>query len=935
MPGSDAQPTPSTDGPQVLTNALDHRSYRYLQLHNGLRALLISDPDADMAAASLDVHVGQFSDPWHREGLAHFLEHMLFMGTERYPEEDAYRRYIQDHGGSTNASTGQEHTSYHFQVAHDHLAPALDRFAWFFVAPRLDPAYVERERHAVHSEFLLKLKDEARRLREVRRATSNPEHPFAKFSVGNHQTLADHDGQPVWDDLAAFWQREYSADRMTLAVLGREDLDTLEALVRAGFAGVPVRPAAPAEPRPAPYRDDQLGVRIHVTPLNELRRLLLEFPAPPHAPHFRVKPVSFLNGLLGHEGEGTLYQNLKQRGWIEALSAGVDGAEDHTLFAVRIDLTEAGLPHRDEILDLFFQYTRLIAREGITAARFAERQRIADLAFRHREPPPASQLVQAVSHALHDVPPELVLKAPYLHETWDEALIRSYLGHLRPDNLRLFVLAAGLPTDRVEARYDVPYGVHPLTEVERTRWSTGPIDPGLALPPLNPYLAERLDLKPIAEPHERPVCRLSEPAIELWHHHDTGFGVPFSTVSIELFSEAARADTRSRVLTVLLAALLTDSLEALAYPLRLAGIGTQISSTWRGLHLTLQGFDDKQARVLTDLLRQVRDHQPARERFEVHRQRLIRQWRNTRLSRPFDQVAWRVSEILRPEDFSYAEAADLLDALDFANLVDFADRFFERLHARVLVHGNHDADEALHLAGIARTELLRDSLPTSRGTARVRLIPAGATLVRGLQIDHADSALVVLHQAGRADLNTQARYRLLAQLLRTPFFTSLRTQQQLGYVVNASFLSLDRVPALRFALQSPMHGPRVLQERVEAFLHEHRQELEQGGASAFETVKHGLIADLEQAETRLFQRTARYGRDLRDGNMAFDREAAIVAELRAVGLEDVLETLEEEILSSRARRLIVRSVGTAHTAEGGSEEEIVDVGGMEVVERGL
>ncbi|NJN53086.1 MAG: peptidase M16, partial [Gammaproteobacteria bacterium] len=64
----------------------DDRSYEYLVLDNGLKVLLVSDPSADKSAAALAVFRGSFDDPPGRGGLAHFLEHMLFLGTEKYPE---------------------------------------------------------------------------------------------------------------------------------------------------------------------------------------------------------------------------------------------------------------------------------------------------------------------------------------------------------------------------------------------------------------------------------------------------------------------------------------------------------------------------------------------------------------------------------------------------------------------------------------------------------------------------------------------------------------------------------------------------------------------------------------------------------------------------------------------------------------------------------
>ena len=92
------------------------------------------------------------SDPDELPGLAHFLEHMLFLGTEKYPEEDAYSRFIHEHGGSDNAYTTEEFTNYYFDVAPAHLADALDHFSQFFIAPLFTESATDRELNAVNSE---------------------------------------------------------------------------------------------------------------------------------------------------------------------------------------------------------------------------------------------------------------------------------------------------------------------------------------------------------------------------------------------------------------------------------------------------------------------------------------------------------------------------------------------------------------------------------------------------------------------------------------------------------------------------------------------------------------------------------------------------------------------------------------------------------------
>ena len=118
----------------VVASPNDQREYRHIQLPNQMDVLLISDPTADKAAASLDVYIGSYQNPRDRAGLVHFLEHMLFLGTEKYPDAGEYQRFISEHGGSHNAGTGLENTNNFFDIDAAYQEPALDRFAQFFSA---------------------------------------------------------------------------------------------------------------------------------------------------------------------------------------------------------------------------------------------------------------------------------------------------------------------------------------------------------------------------------------------------------------------------------------------------------------------------------------------------------------------------------------------------------------------------------------------------------------------------------------------------------------------------------------------------------------------------------------------------------------------------------------------------------------------------------
>jgi len=172
---------------------LDKKAYRTIELSNGLKVLLISDPTAEMGGAGMNIHAGSYQDPQAFQGLAHFHEHMLFLGTDKFPLEDEYELFLSTHGGSSNAFTADEDTNFFFDVASNQLEGALERFAQFFLCPSFSKEMVGREVRAVDSEHRGNVPNDAWRVNQVFCQGLNPAHPASRFSTGNLDTLLhDH-----------------------------------------------------------------------------------------------------------------------------------------------------------------------------------------------------------------------------------------------------------------------------------------------------------------------------------------------------------------------------------------------------------------------------------------------------------------------------------------------------------------------------------------------------------------------------------------------------------------------------------------------------------------------------------------------------------------------------------------------------------------------
>eukprot|EP00793_Prasinoderma_coloniale_P000746 PRCOL_00003896-RA len=417
------------------------------------------------AAAALSVSVGSFSDPASANGLAHFLEHMLFMGSEDFPDENEYDSFLSKHGGGSNAFTECEHTCFFFDVHRASLRGALERFAGFFVSPLIKAGSMEREVQAVESEFRQALSHDGNRLLQLQCHTARDGHPFKAFFWGNMKSLRDAPASAGLDmrkQLLEFYDAHYCAPRMTLVVVGMETLDELQDMVGELFARV--RPApTPAAALPDDFKSQGMPfeprMQYILPAVRDVMQLHVMWCLPPLLKAYRSKPADYASHLIGHEGRGSLFAALKARGWATALSGGVgDGGHDRSsnssMFTVTAHLTEEGLRRRDDVASLIFQYAAMAAREGPQKWVFDELRAVAEVQFRYHEEEEADEYAVNLASNMPVYAPEHAVSGDYVFEDWDPQCVDAIMQHLTPANARIDLLAR---EDRLaEAVFGVP-----------------------------------------------------------------------------------------------------------------------------------------------------------------------------------------------------------------------------------------------------------------------------------------------------------------------------------------------------------------------------------------------------------------------------------------------------------------------------------------------
>lgn len=898
---------------EPIKSDVDQRSYRNIELANGMKVLLVSDPAADKAAAAVDVAVGSGSDPEQRQGLAHFLEHMLFLGTKKFPKSGEYQAFISAHGGTHNAFTSLEHTNYFFDIDHQQLQPALERFSQFFVAPLFNDEYVEREKNAVNAEYKARINDDSRRAYDVYRELYTKENPAAKFSVGSLDTLADRPGDKVRDDLLGFYQQHYSANAMTLVVLGREPLSALQVMVEQYFNEVPNRHVTIDDAAKPVFQQGLLPASVSLQSKQDERNVVLTFPLPSMQPFYRTKPAAYVSYLLGDESKGSLLYVLKQKGWADSLMA---GAGFSNRFAASMDvyikLTQAGYQHIDDITALFFNAVDLLRQQGVEEWRYKEQSNMRDIAFRFAEKDDAMSFVSSMANNLQYFPAKEVMRGDFLMDGLDQKQVVAILDQLKPSNVLLTVSAPDIQGDKHSQFYSVPYRVVNLAAGDIKKWERPLKDSGLALPAVNPFVPDNLQLKAVVQSVEKqtalPQQVVATDNYALWFLQDAYFQVPKGNVMVYLRSSLVADTAQHAAMSELFVRLVQDKLNPSLYAALLAGMELSIDRRSRGIGLSLSGYSEKQGlllKMVTDLLQN-----PAFDeaRFQLVKTELINELRNADKQAPYLPLRSDVSPVLV---HGYWERKQLLQALEVISLNDVLQlmaQVVRSAQADVFIYGNFTQADAVKLGEIVQGVVSGEK----RSASPSKVVALPLALQPALYVDampHNDAALIKYFQAKADDIEQQVYLLMLDQVLAAPFFDHLRTEQQLGYIVSGSYSPLVRVPGLAFLVQSPSHSVEDVDARVDAFLQQYLSVIEKKDDAWFEQQKRALMVQLEEKPKNQAEQAALFVVDLVLGYTNFDSRQQKISALKKMTKQDLVQAYREVLLAPEKRELLLVSPG--------------------------
>ncbi|KAL7867154.1 hypothetical protein AOLI_G00149680 [Acnodon oligacanthus] len=942
---------------QIIKSPSDPKKYRYIELSNGLRALLISDlsqahcadnseqPETDddddeddtgdeededdaeddscsseeeepeteeeskdsdgslemrktkkkgssekQSAAALCICVGSFSDPEDLPGLAHFLEHMVFMGSEKYPAENGFDAFLKKHGGSDNASTDCERTIFQFDVQRKYFREALDRWAQFFICPLMIEDAIEREVEAVDSEYQLARPSDSHRKEMLFGSLAKPNHPMSKFCWGNAQTLK-HEPKVkkinTYVRLREFWRRYYSAHYMTLTIQSRETLDTLEEWVREIFIKVPNN----GQPRPdfsnlqEPFDTPDFNKLYRVVPVRKIHALTISWALPPQGKHYRVKPLHYISWLIGHEGAGSILSMLRKRCWALALfggnnETGFDQNTTYSIFSVSITLTDEGYQNFLQVVHLVFQYLKMLQKLGPQQRIYQEIQKIEANEFHYQEQTDPIEFVENICENMQLFPKEDFLCGDQLMFEYNPEVISRALTLLTPERANLLLLSPEHEGHCMlkEKWFGTQYSMEDIPQEWSDLWTGDfPLNPDLLLPAENKFIATDFTLKTSDCPDtEFPVKVMDDSRGRLWFKKDNKFKIPKAYIRFNLLTPLIQESPENLVLFDIFVNILAHNLAEPAYDADVAQLEYKLVPGDHGLVIRLKGFNHKLPLLVNLIVDHLADFTAAPDVFSMFTEQLKKTYFNILIKpeRLGKDVRLQILEHCRWSVIQKYQA--IMKNLTMDDLMQFVTRFKAEMYVEGLVQGNFTSAESkeflLYFVERLQFRPLKDEPPV---LFRVVELPQKHHLckVQSLNQSDANSEVTVYYQSGLKNLREHTLMELLVMHMEEPCFDFLRTKETLGYQVYPTCRNTSGVLGFSVTVetQATKFSTDFVENKIEEFLVNFGEKLTNLTDEAFQTQVTALIKLKECEDTHLGEEVDRNWFEVVTQQYVFDR----------------------------------------------------------------
>ena len=333
----------------------DNRSFNGNKLENNIKYVTIHDEHLDRSYVSVCVNTGSYNNMKGYDGLAHFLEHMLFLGSTKYPDEAYYSKRLNELGGHSNAYTDTCKTVYFFNVYDSGLEEILDIFSRFFIDPLFDMNSISREINAVNNEHLKNINNDGWREFQLMLNLTDSMSSTNTFITGSKNTLDKID---IRDKMIEFYKKYYVSENISICIASSIESSKIKSMVEGTFGHIKKQMGEMNKVMKPFYKTNQ-GKMFHLQSIANIYKISYVWEIPDVTYNTNLMNYfMILFNILADKSESSFNFLLKNMGYIKGISNEI---RNEGVFILNISLTKEGLSNLKLIDKILFTYLEEIS----------------------------------------------------------------------------------------------------------------------------------------------------------------------------------------------------------------------------------------------------------------------------------------------------------------------------------------------------------------------------------------------------------------------------------------------------------------------------------------------------------------------------------------------------------------------------------------------
>ena len=470
--------------------------------------------------------------------------------------------------------------------------------------------------------------------------------------------------------------------------------------------------------------------------------------------------------------------------------------------------------------------------------------------------------------------------------------------------MMVYLSSKGVPTDKTEHFFQINYSYTEDDDLYK-ELSTPIIYDDFMVAEQNPFIPKKASVpkRELAE-DVFPSPIIDKSGVKLYFGEDHEFLRPKGVIGLKIMLPKDKMSIQHRVYSRLYAACVKESLNELSYPAKQAGLNYNIRDSYEGILLDVNGYKESAMKLYELMLDHMVDFSVTDEQFDAIKDKIVRDYENFALSDAHQQTRELSSDVMFGIKYTWEDALPVVKESSLKMLKEYSSSLYSKTFVEAMVYGDFKETDARKAVQLFNRKTNTKSIERSQAFDISYLQFSGPETIQYTnELLVNNSCFFRKYYIGEDSPETRAVSNIISKSIQQPFYTEMRTNQQLGYIVWSYARSLDESYYLNFLIQSGVYPADELDKRANAFIDTAPEFLREMDQETYQQLIDSAIEELEKKPMSISERAAKLKTLIFEHEADYKRDQKTIEALRALD-KDFLVSYLERVLSKDSRKMV-------------------------------